>query len=58
MNKKKYGFIIDGCHDSTYFEIEMTENEANVADLISRKSQEASKYGCQPIIDFWEIKEK
>lgn len=56
-NKKKYGFRIDGCHDSTYFEMELTDCEAKVALLISEMSEKASTYQCQPIMEFFEVEE-
>lgn len=47
MNKL-YKISVDGCDDSTEFEITLTEKEYETIKKIVDKCNETSTYGCQP----------
>ncbi len=42
---------IHGCDDSTKFSMEVTQQEFEFLETISKKSVEASEYQCQPILE-------
>lgn len=55
---KKYSISINGCDDSTYFNLAMTEEEHNFLLKVARLSRHYSSYGCQPTIDIGEAFEE
>ena len=46
--KTKYRITLNGCDDSTSFEMDMTEQEAELFRKASDLSIDASQYGCMP----------
>ena len=58
MIKKKYIIVIDGCDDSTKFEMELTNEEFELLEKVSAKSNEASKYCCMPRMYLYEVTEE
>ena len=58
MIKKKYEIILDGCDDSTKFEMELTNEEFELLNKVSVKSNEASKYCCMPRMYLCEVPEE
>ena len=58
MIKKKYEIILDGCDDSTKFEMELTNEEFELLEKVSAKSNEASKYCCMPRMYLYEVTEE
>lgn len=55
MIKKKYEIVLDGCDDSTKFEMELTNEEFELLEKVSAKSNEASKYCCMPRMYLCEV---
>lgn len=53
--KKKYRIYIHGCHDSTFIEKELTEDELKTIQLIEREMTETCEYTCMPTIRVEEI---
>lgn len=51
---KRYKISIDGCDDSTVFEMELTEQEAELVKRICNRSSETSTYGCMPTMEIEE----
>lgn len=49
--KENYKISINGCDDSTHIEMDLDRKEADLVREISRKSKEASTYGCMPTIE-------
>ena len=47
----KYKISIDGCDDSTIFDIELTPMQAKLIEKISKLSYDTSTYGCQPTLE-------
>ena len=58
MIKKKYEIVLDGCDDSTKFEMELTNEEFELLKKISAKSNEASEYCCMPRMYAYEVSEE
>ena len=58
MIKKKYEIILDGCDDSTKFEMELTNEEFELLKKVSAKSNEASEYCCMPRMYLYEVTEE
>ena len=58
MIKKKYIIVMDGCDDSTKFEMELTNEEFELLNKVSAKSNEASKYCCMPRMYLYEVSEE
>ena len=44
----KYLITVDGCDDTTSFELDLTPEELVVAQRIADKCTETSTYGCMP----------
>ena len=44
----KYKISVHGCDDSTYVEMELTNGQASIIELLAKKVTEASTYQCQP----------
>ncbi len=53
----KYYISLDGCDDSTGFEIELTDEEYELVDKISDMSHENSRYGCMPTMDVSKVEQ-
>ena len=51
---KQYKISIDGCDDSTYINISLTDNEAEVIGRVCDQSQIESTYGCMPTMSIEE----
>ena len=47
-NRKSYRVAVDGCDDSTYVDVLLTEREAALVRQIAEAVTEASSYGCMP----------
>ena len=47
----KYKISIDGCDDSTIFDIELTPTQAKLIEKISKLSYATSTYGCRPTLE-------
>ena len=58
MIKKKYEIVLDGCDDSTKFKMELTNEEFELLEKVSAKSNEASKYCCMPRMYLYEVTEE
>ena len=58
MIKKKYEIILNGCDDSTKFEMELTNEEFELLKKVSAKSNEASEYCCMPRMYVCEVSEE
>ena len=58
MIKKKYEIILDGCDDSTKFEMELTDEEFELLLKVSDKANETSEYCCMPRIYVCEVSEE
>ena len=58
MIKKTYEIVLDGCDDSTKFEMELTNEEFELLEKVSAKSNEASKYCCMPRMYLYEVTEE
>lgn len=43
-----YVIVIEGCDDSTAFDIDLTADEARVAERIAEMSRRTSQFDCQP----------
>lgn len=56
MNKR---YLIEnhGCDDTTFTEMELTEEEAKLLVDFAVKNNKNSSYGCQPTIEIYELKE-
>jgi len=50
---KSYTIYLHGCDDTTEFEIELTEAQAELVRIMVDKSEEASEYGCQPVMQIF-----
>ena len=48
---KIYKISVDGCDDSTEFEIELKEQEYETIKKVADKCNETSTYSCQPRIN-------
>jgi len=53
--KKKYKISLDGCDDSTYIKIELTDTQYKLIKKIADESEKASSYGCEPTMTIEEI---
>jgi hypothetical protein len=53
--KKKYIIRLDGCDDSTYIAMELTEDQLEFVKLLCGKSYENSTYGCMPTMSVEEL---
>lgn len=51
---KRYRIGVHGCDDSTCFDIELTDEEANGVSKIAERSEQVSTYGCMPIVEIQE----
>lgn len=47
---KKYFITLKGCHDETCFFMELTDEQKEVVDEISRLSYEFSEFDCMPTL--------
>lgn len=57
-NRKKYIISIDGCHDITYCELELSDNEIEIFKNICNKINKCSKYQCQPTIEIHRVSDE
>lgn len=48
---RKISISLYGCHDSTTFDMELTEEQIEFLILIAKKSKEASTDKCMPTMD-------
>lgn len=48
--KNKYHITLIGCDDDTPFDMELTEQEAELLKRVCALSKETSEYGCMPIM--------
>jgi hypothetical protein len=55
---KKYRISIDGCDDSTRFEIELTDEQREVVEMLCEKSFENSTSRCMPTMEMTLITQK
>ena len=55
MKNKIYTVSVNGCDDSTIFDVWLTQEEYKIVKNLCFMCTEASEYGCQPTMD---IKEK
>lgn len=46
---------LHGCDDSTYIDIEVTQDERAFLDRLAALSEEASSYNCQPTLEIKEV---
>ena len=44
----KYKITLEGCDDSTIFEMDLTPDEHAVLERVAKKANETSTYGCMP----------
>lgn len=51
---KRYIVQLEGCDDSTNFEMVLTEAQAEVLEGLKRLSEKYSTYSCKPRLDYWE----
>ena len=51
MEKHNYRLSIEGCDDSTNFDIELTDQEFVLMQNICAKAKETSTYGCMPTME-------
>ena len=54
----KYRISLNGCDDSTIFDMELNNVEADVLKRVAKKSKETSEYGCMPIMEVELLDEK
>ena len=54
MQKTKKKVALHGCDDSTYFTMELTDEQWEVVEEIERLSREASTYACMPTLEIGE----
>lgn len=47
-NKKTYRIVLEGCDDSTVFDMELTNEEFDVLKRVSDRANETSYYRCMP----------
>jgi hypothetical protein len=50
-----YKIGIDGCDDSTIFEMELTEDEARLLEKVAAKAKKTSTYSCMPTMEVEQI---
>lgn len=43
-----YKIILEGCDDTTVFDMELTDDEYNLLVRVSEKANETSTYMCEP----------
>lgn len=48
VEKDRYTITLDGCDDSTVFEMLLTDEEYELLKRVSKKANETSTYGCMP----------
>jgi hypothetical protein len=48
---KTYRICLDGCDDSTCFDIDLTDDELEVVKKLEKLSKETSTYGCMPTLE-------
>lgn len=53
---KKYAIFVEGCHDETRIELDLTETEYILAKKIADEICGASSFGCMPTMGVCEIK--
>jgi hypothetical protein len=51
---KKIKIFLDGCDDTTEFEMKVTEEQLEFLNALSQKSKETSTYGCMPTMSIRE----
>jgi DNA-binding protein Fis len=56
--KKNYHIEVDGCDDSTCFEVELDAVEFELVKMICEKCTATSAYGCQPRMTISELDDK
>lgn len=49
-DKSSYILALHGCDDSTYMQVELTADEANLIAKIAALSEEKSEYRCMPVM--------
>ena len=47
-DKQRYEVSLVGCDDTTRFDMELTEEEAELLRVVARKSEEESSSQCMP----------
>lgn len=47
---RRWKITLRGCDDSTSFEMELSDDEANTLRKVSEASKATSTYGCMPIM--------
>lgn len=47
----KYSIALDGCDDSTEFDLELKEEEYILLKKISNISKQVSQYRCMPVLE-------
>lgn len=55
MTRDKYKISIDGCDDSTIFEIELSRAEFHAIERLAQLAEATSEYGCEPTIEIERI---
>jgi hypothetical protein len=58
MKKKNYKIGVHGCDDSTIFEMELTDKEAELIDEVCKKCTQMSEYDCMPTMDIEKTKDE
>lgn len=48
VEKDRYSITLEGCDDSTEFEMLLTNDEYELLKKVSEKANETSTYGCMP----------
>ena len=58
FGKLTYKISVDGCDDSTFFNMELTKNEFNLLESVVDKCNETSTYGCMPVMTITKAEEE
>ncbi len=55
--KKLYDITLDGCDDTTYFNMSLDEEEYKLVKKIEKISKHTSTYGCMPTLTIDEARD-
>lgn len=50
LHKQTYWIKLEGCDDSTGFQMDLNPNEFELLLRVAKLSSETSMYGCQPVM--------
>lgn len=48
VDTKRYKITLEGCDDSTVFEMSLTDKEYELLNRVSEKANKTSTYNCEP----------